>query len=177
MHKIKCTDCTTLRKCNIIHQTGLKVTKMISLHASINFLNVLKNRVACNFSTHFKIRGTMICFLQKYYSTRQGYIKACTSCGEPSWFNWRIVAPGPSDQYRIVSVSDCKRNTSFAVTLTRGTSVQNTFKPYYSRWVFKIMCTRGYDDSCLVERYGRDCPFCSCLFTKSAVCLLTLIVD
>jgi len=112
MHKIKCTDCTELRKCNIIHQTGLK----------------------------------------KYYSTRQGYIKACTSCGEPSWFNWRIVAPAPSDQYRIIGVSDCKRNTSFGLTLTRGTSVQNTFKPYYSRWVFKIMCTRGYDDSCLIER-------------------------
>eukprot|EP00093_Oithona_nana_P014425 14425.XXX_390757_395641_1 [CDS] Oithona nana genome sequencing. len=111
MHKIKCTDCTTLRKCNILHQTGLK----------------------------------------RYYSTRQGYIKACTACGEPSWFNWRIVAPNPSDQYRIVAVSDCKRNTSFAVTMTRGTSVQNTFKPYYSRWVFKIMCTRGYDDSCLIE--------------------------
>jgi hypothetical protein len=26
MHKVKCTDCTTLKKCNIIHQTGLKVT-------------------------------------------------------------------------------------------------------------------------------------------------------
>ena len=25
MHKIKCTDCEELRKCNIIHQTGLKV--------------------------------------------------------------------------------------------------------------------------------------------------------
>jgi len=92
MHKIKCTDCEELRKCNIIHQTGLK----------------------------------------KYYSTRQGYIKACTSCGESSWFNWRIVAPAPSDQYRIIGVSDCKRNTSFGLTLTRGTSVQNTFKPYYS---------------------------------------------
>lgn len=90
--------------------------------------------------------------LQKYYSTRQGYLRACTSCGESSWFNWRIVAPAPSDQYRTIAVSDCKRNTSFGVTLTRGTSVQNTFKPYYSRWVFKIMCTRGYDDSCLIER-------------------------
>ena len=29
MHKIKCTDCTTLRKCNIIHQTGLKVVNLI----------------------------------------------------------------------------------------------------------------------------------------------------
>jgi hypothetical protein len=25
MHKVKCTDCTTLKKCHIIHQTGLKV--------------------------------------------------------------------------------------------------------------------------------------------------------
>lgn len=92
MHKVKCTDCTTLKKCNIIHQTGLK----------------------------------------KYYSTRQGYIKACSNCGEVDWFNWRVVAPIPSDQYRIAAVSDCKRNASFAVTLTKGTSVQNTFKPYYS---------------------------------------------
>ena len=143
MHKIKCTDCTTLRKCNIIHQTGLKVIMIIS---------------CMHFQTSQKLGQeiyilTTAVILQKYYSTRNGYIKACTSCGEPSWFNWRIVAPGPSDQYRIVSVSDCKRNTSFAVTLTRGTSVQNTFKPYYSRWVFKIMCTRGYDDSCLVERW------------------------
>ena len=102
----------------------------------------------------FSLTGNSILSnLQRYYSTRQGYIKACTACGEPSWFNWRIVAPNPSDQYRIVAVSDCKRNTSFAVTMTRGTSVQNTFKPYYSRWVFKIMCTRGYDDSCLIERW------------------------
>jgi hypothetical protein len=89
---------------------------------------------------------------QKYYSTRQGYIKACSNCGEVNWFNWRVVAPIPSDQYRIAAVSDCKRNGSFAVTLTKGTSVQNTFKPYYSRWVYKIMCSRGVDDSCLIER-------------------------
>ena len=25
MHKIECTDCNSLRKCHIIHQTGLKV--------------------------------------------------------------------------------------------------------------------------------------------------------
>ena len=90
--------------------------------------------------------------LQKYYSTRQGYIKACANCGEVNWFNWRVVAPIPSDQYRIAAVSDCKRNGSFAVTVTKGTSVQNTFKPYYSRWVYKIMCSRGVDDSCLIER-------------------------
>ena len=107
-----------------------------------------------------------ILYLQKYYSTRQGYIKACTSCGETSWFNWRIVAPAPSDQYRIIGVSDCKRNTSFGLTLTRGTSVQNTFKPYYSRWVFKIMCTRGYDDSCLIER----CVASSKLTINSSAC-------
>ncbi|CAB4063974.1 unnamed protein product [Lepeophtheirus salmonis] len=92
MHKIKCTDCNNLMKCQLIHQTGLK----------------------------------------KYYSTRQGYIKACASCGEESWFYWRLVAPIPSDQYRISAVSDCKRNASFAVTMYKGSSVQNTFKPYYS---------------------------------------------
>lgn len=59
----------------------------------------------------------------------------------------------PSDQYRIMAVSDCRRNASFAVTLNKGTSVQNTFKPYYSRWVFKLMCSRGLEDSCLIERY------------------------
>jgi hypothetical protein len=37
------------------------------------------------------------------------------------------------------------------MTLTKGTSVQNTFKPYYSRWVYKVMCSRGVDDSCLIE--------------------------
>jgi len=111
MHKIECTDCASLKKCHIIHQTGLK----------------------------------------KYFSNRQGYIHACNTCGEPSWFHWRIVAPMPSDQYRIVAVSDCRRNASFAVTVLKGTTVQNTFKPYYSRWVFKIMCSRGVDDSCLVE--------------------------
>eukprot|EP00096_Caligus_rogercresseyi_P008030 TRINITY_DN2629_c0_g1_i2.p1 TRINITY_DN2629_c0_g1~~TRINITY_DN2629_c0_g1_i2.p1 ORF type:complete len:326 (-),score=66.42 TRINITY_DN2629_c0_g1_i2:44-1021(-) len=92
MHKIKCTDCNNLMKCQLIHQTGLK----------------------------------------KYYSTRQGYIKACANCGEESWFYWRLVAPIPSDQYRISAVSDCKRNASFAVTMYKGSSVQNTFKPYYS---------------------------------------------
>ena len=25
MHKIECTDCASLKKCHIIHQTGLKV--------------------------------------------------------------------------------------------------------------------------------------------------------
>ena len=55
-------------------------------------------------------------------------------------------------QYRIVAVSDCRRNASFAMTVLKGTTVQNTFKPYYSRWVFKVMCSRGVDDSCLVER-------------------------
>lgn len=79
-------------------------------------------------------------------------MKACNNCGEPSWFHWRIVAPTPSDQYRIVAVSDCRRNASFAVTLNKGTSVQHTFKPYYSRWVFNVMCSRGVDDSCYVER-------------------------
>lgn len=92
MHKIECTDCNSLMKCHIIHQTGMK----------------------------------------KYFSDRQGYMKACNNCGEPSWFHWRIVAPTPSDQYRIVAVSDCRRNASFAVTLNKGTSVQHTFKPYYS---------------------------------------------
>jgi len=92
MHKIHCTDCSALRKCQIIHQTGLK----------------------------------------KYYSTRQGYLKACTNCGETNWFHWRIVAPVPSDQYRISAVSDCRRNASFTVTVNKGTSIQNTFKPYYS---------------------------------------------
>jgi len=111
MHKIECTDCASLKKCHIIHQTGLK----------------------------------------KYFSNRQGYIHACNTCGEPSWFHWRIVAPMPSDQYRIVAVSDCRRNASFAVTVLKGTTVRNTFKPYYSRWVFKIMCSRGVDDSCLLE--------------------------
>ena len=92
-------------------------------------------------------------FPQKYFSNRQGYLRACSSCGEPSWFHWRIVAPMPSDQYRIVAVSDCRRNASFAMTLSKGTSVQNTFKPYYSRWVFKVMCNgAGVDDACLVER-------------------------
>ena len=57
-----------------------------------------------------------------------------------------------SSQYRIVAVSDCRRNASFAMTVLKGTTVQNTFKPYYSRWVFKVMCSRGVDDSCLVER-------------------------
>ena len=37
---------------------------------------------------------------QKYFSNRQGYIHACNTCGEPSWFHWRIVAPMPSDQAR-----------------------------------------------------------------------------
>jgi len=92
MHKIECTDCASLKKCHIIHQTGLK----------------------------------------KYFTNRQGYIHACNTCGEPSWFHWRIVAPMPSDQYRIVAVSDCRRNASFAMTVLKGTTVQNTFKPYYS---------------------------------------------
>ena len=41
MHKIKCTDCTTLRKCNIIHQTGLKVFMIdISLYVYLH-VNIL----------------------------------------------------------------------------------------------------------------------------------------
>jgi len=112
MHKIHCTDCSSLRKCQILHQNGLK----------------------------------------KYYSTRQGYLKACTNCGETNWFHWRIVAPVPSDQYRISDVSDCRQNASFTATINKGTSIQNTFKPYYSRWVFGLMCSSGYDDSCLLER-------------------------
>jgi hypothetical protein len=36
MHKVKCTDCTTLRKCNLIHQTGLKVDPLtMNLHARL----------------------------------------------------------------------------------------------------------------------------------------------
>lgn len=33
MHKIHCTDCSSLRKCQIIHQTGLKVTRVFELYA------------------------------------------------------------------------------------------------------------------------------------------------
>ncbi len=36
--------------------------------------------------------------IQKYFSNRQGYVRACTNCGEPDWFYWRIVAPMPNDQ-------------------------------------------------------------------------------
>lgn len=50
MHKVKCTDCTTLKKCNIIHQTGLKVKKWfsnktseLSLQTSKIYLKILKS--------------------------------------------------------------------------------------------------------------------------------------
>ena len=33
MHKIHCTDCSSLRKCQIIHQTGLKVTRVFELYS------------------------------------------------------------------------------------------------------------------------------------------------
>ena len=79
-------------------------------------------------------------------------MKACTNCGEQNWFYWRIVAPVPSDQYRISDVSDCRRNASFTVMMNKGTSIQNTFKPYYSRSVFNLMCSRRFDQSCQLER-------------------------
>jgi len=43
-----------------------------------------------------------------------------------------------------VAVSDCRRNASFAMTLHKGTSVQNTFKPYYSRYVMPIYVLKIY---------------------------------
>ena len=52
MHKIKCTDCTTLRKCNIIHQTGLKVFMIyislyVYLHVNIFFLSIYQFTTHC----------------------------------------------------------------------------------------------------------------------------------
>ncbi len=79
MHKIECTDCNSLRRCHIIHQTGLKVGCHAKLSAN-------------------KVRSPLSLLLQKYFSNRQGYVRACTNCGEPSWFYWRIVAPMPNDQ-------------------------------------------------------------------------------
>ena len=37
MHKIHCTDCSSLRKCQIIHQTGLKVTRVFELYSCTFF--------------------------------------------------------------------------------------------------------------------------------------------